>query len=67
VTFLQDLRELLIYPAGDKDTLEMGGFSYWFHRILCHVTSHVTTGNKPFLGHRKTTGEGASLTNAPSD
>lgn len=49
------------------DTLEMGSFPSQCHRVLCKMTSHLTTGNKSFLGHRKATREGARLTNAPSD
>ena len=41
-------------PAEPGDTLETGGldFPHWLHTILCQRTSHLTTGNKSFLGHR---------------
>ena len=59
VTSLSDLKELLMSLAEHRDTLEMGGldFPQWLHRILCQMTSHLTTGNKSFLGHRKLTRE----------
>jgi hypothetical protein len=66
VTSLQDLKELLMSPAEHGDTLEMGesDFSHQLHGILCQMTSHLTTGNKSFLGHRNLTHEEARLTNA---
>lgn len=69
VTSPSYLKELLMSPAEPGDTLVMGGqdFPHWLHGILCQMTSHLTTGNKSFLGHRNLTRERGRLTNTPSD